>query len=287
MSALPTPIVIDDSMSPPPVSDDERSSSSESDYDADGGDDAIDSPLVFSASANDSVREHRHKEQRGASRLRRYAMASFVCVTGIVLVVAGIMEIVAAERERKYGWELGVCHIVQDFGHNDSQCIYFGAQLAGSTDSPVLCAVPAAISSSASFTEPPACHGPELDKEIEHWRSIRSGTDVECLVPTASHYAVSLETCVAATTGGHSIAAVVWRTWIERLVYLTRTPREGTAATEAITGLRTKTGIGLTVAGALIIAIVVACVCFCCQPPAPAVFARRRHQRRMAAHKMY
>lgn len=289
MTALPTPIVInDDSMSTLASDhddDDDREhlSSSEDEYDADNAE--VDSPLFFNA--NDDVRQRRRKEERAVPRLRRYAAAGFLYVMGIILACAGIMEIIAAERERKHGWELAVCHIEQDFGHNDSQCIYFGARLAGNKDSPVLCAVPASISASASFIEPPACHGDTFDNEIAHWRSIRSGSDVECLVPTSIGYAVSLQTCVASTTGGHSVAAVVWRTWIERLVYLTRTPREGIAATEAITGLRTKTGIGLLAVGSIVIVGITVCVCLCCQPPAPVVFARRRHDRRMATHKMY
>lgn len=276
----------DDAITASPLIDNNDSSSSGS---GDSGSDDDDDDDEYHRAVDEAVAADIAKRHT-TRRLRRYAVAAIGYIIGAVLVVGGVTEMIAAEAERRSGWSLGACHVVHDFGHNDSECLYFGARPVGATTQQQggpFCAVPAAIAASTSFAHPPACHRDTDPADVAHWRSIRPGTDVECLVPAATHYTVRLSTCIAATTGGHSVTAIVWRTWVERLVYLTRTPREGTAAVEAITSLRTKSGIGLIVAGTLAMAVVTVCVCYCCRPPSPTAVARRRYSHRMAAHKMY
>ena len=271
-------------------------SASESDDDDDDDDDD-DAPTNVAAAAGglddyiDVPPGVERDERLRAKAVRRWSLSCIGCIVGLVLVVGGVFEIIAAEHERRHGWQLTVCHVVNDFGHNDSQCIYFGARPQHIVNASTLCAVPASIASSTSFIDPPACHGQRVvadaAPEVEHWRSVSANTEVECHVPASSFSAVTLSTCVASTTSGHSVAAIVWRTWIERLVYLSRTPREGAAAIEAVTNIRMRTGFSLLAAGAGILAVVTGCVCVCCRPASPRTVARRRHRSRMAAHKMY
>jgi hypothetical protein len=258
-------------------------------------DDDDDDELVSSSSSSDEetspgrymLEQPRAEPYPGMARLRRWAMATILYVVAGAMLAGGLAEVIAAETERQTGWKLSLCRVSHDFGHNDSECIYFGVTVLSPTVATRLCAVPATIAASSSFQDPPACHHLGADAAaLTYWRNLREGADVECLVPTVTRAAVSLETCISSSTGGHTVAAIVWRTWIERLVYLTQTPREGIAAIEAITQLRTHTGIGLCVGGALLLALVTAAICCCCPPPA-SLSPTVRRQRHMAAAKMF
>jgi hypothetical protein len=232
---------------------------------------------------DEAIREQRRAHASWANRLRRWALASMCFLVCAALVAVGVAEMIAAEIERQHGWTLTSCHVVNAFGHNDSHCVYFGAMTAAS---PVpMCAVPATIASSVSFMEPPACHGNATPDaaDVAYWRSVRESNIVECFVPSDVRYGVALSTCVASTTGGHTVAALVWRTWLERLVYLTRTPREGLAAIESITAVRTRTGIALASVGALGLFVLIVLVRRFCAVPN---ITERRRTARMAQHKI-
>ena len=254
------------------------------------------SPLIIAAAADDDVYSDDDDEEEISSDedieplapapktttrlLRRWALVALCYVGALALAVGGLAEIMAAEHERTHGWQLGMCHIEGDFGHNDSSCIYFGTRpIGGVADDVVLCAVPASVAAAAtSLDQPPACHDESAD--VTYWRSVRAGAEVECSVPLARASAVPSATCVAATTGGHSVTAIVWRMWIERLVYLSRTPREASAAIEKISAFRSRVGFGLLASGIGLGLLVTACLRACCRPPSV-------RTRRMAAHKMY
>jgi hypothetical protein len=211
-----------------------------------------------------------------------------------------VLEAVHAEYERRHGWTLQLCRVETAFAHNDTACTYFGARpLDGSTTTtssavvePTPCAVPASIALATHIAEPPACHGStpvdeRLGAEVAYWRSLAERAEVECYVPTSRARTVTLDACAASTAAGHSATAAVWRVWLERLVYLTRTPREGAEAIERIAALRTRAAGALVVGALLLCAVDAACVYCCCRLPSVRTLARRRRAHRAAEHKMY
>lgn len=261
-----------------------------------GSDNDVDGPAapIWTASSpratsfnDDDVYAERLKRESFRNKLRRWFVSGIVLAAGIACIFAGAAEMMAAERERQHGWMLQQCTVTYDFAHNDTECIYFGVHVP---DGKELCAVPAAIASASSFLDPPACHGTgsrASDSDIAYWSQVAVNATVSCLVPTRDTSAVALTACVAATTGGRNVASIVWRTWIERLVYLVRTPREGASAIEAISTIRIRTGAILLFVGLVVVVLTLLCVCYCCAPPALMKAQRRHRARRMAAHKVY
>lgn len=222
----------------------------------------------------DTVRAERRANDKSANRLRGKTAIAFLFIGALVFIVAGASEIVLAEKERKDGWVHTTCHISHDFSYNDSACIYFGVT-TGISGNNTLCAVPATIASKASFLDPPACNSPATE-DVVYWRSLRAGANVECFVPKDVYYAVTARTCISTTTSGHGLAAIVWRTWIERLVYIMRTSSEGAVAIEAVLSIRKRTGEIVMAVGIVIMLIVGIIVRqFCCM------------EQRMASDKVY
>jgi len=215
-----------------------------------------------------------------------------VSIVGIILLVSGVVETSGAENERKNGWQLTTCLIEANYGANDTNCIYFSvtANVPQYSDMK-LCAVAGALAEEAWFFEPPACsHLNRADAaEVYYWSRLGK-IQVECYVPIDA--ALSADACVH-TVVTHGVSSAVWRSWIDRFVYLVRRPREGATAIERVTATRLNTGIVLIIFGLLIIAFGQLCMCervfssmihFCCSSPANVQrFYRRRHA---VAHKL-
>ena len=229
-----------------------------------------------SSSEEEEAVVYNHDVDEYAHRLRGTAAAAFILVGALVLAVVGVTEIVAAENERRHGWIIGMCRITHDTSRNDSHCIYFGVTNSDMHPNATLCAVPASIAADASFVAPPACHGPD-SADVAYWQSLSVGTEVECLVPASKQYTVPATLCMLSTASGHGVASIVWRTWIERFVYLTRTPREGAAAIEAISATRNTVGTVLLGIGATSFVAVIVVVYLCSSS----------QDGRMARHKIY
>ena len=204
-------------------------------------------------------------------------------IVALILIVVGAAETGSAEHERLHGWQRTMCMVEHNYGaHNDSTCIYLSVIHQNRS----LCAVPASIAARAWFHEPPACNGFEgVDKShLDYWRSIRSAL-VECLVPDV---AVDANRCLDATTS-RSVGAAVWRSWIDRFVYVVRYPRDGDAALSNVTAPRRGVGLGVLIGGGVVLCI--ACICVFHRSGAralarasPSRIYRERHARR---HKMY
>ena len=206
------------------------------------------------------------------------------------LILTGFCEIIGAENERTHGWTETLCTITQNYAQNDSMCVYFSVETVvpldrhhGGGGAPAtavnLCAVPASVTSQAWFHEAPACS--HLDRaerhDLEYWRSV-GAEHVKCLVPVppyGSNTPVSAAQCVnAVTTAG--VASIVWRTWIDRIVYLIRTPREGSAALENVLAARLGSGTLLLIVGAILLALSCALTFNSCLLPAMHAVAAQR-----------
>lgn len=237
------------------------------------------------------------------------ALLLFLALAGLI---SGICLLTKAEGDRLHGWRQSRCRIVRNFahGHNvttspfDNVCVYFSveevgkaAEDAGGTDragaKPPLCAVPASIAGRGGLVDPPACANlPTEDLlAVDYWKIVADRSEVECMVP--AHSGVPADRCVAtATTGGPG--AALWRTWLDRFVYLVRDPREATDALHVATRVQRSGGAGLIVAGGLLFPLAVAamflraagrCLSSCHQGHRRLRNARAR--RYAEAHKMY
>lgn len=219
-----------------------------------------------------------------------------IVAAGLIMTFFGAIEISSAEHERRDGWTLTTCQIKHNYGANDTQCIYFSVVPNLETfDNRLWCGVPGVLASEAAFHEPPACsHLNRADAEdIQYWRSL-GNAQVECYVPTGvGHGPVSSEQCTtAAASRGPS--AVVWRSWVDRFVYLVRRPREAAQAIESVTRPRLSTGVALLIIGLGVFALGTCCACNRCvssvthaiasHPPRINRYYQRRHAER---HKLY
>jgi len=184
----------------------------------------------------------------------------------LATIIVGVCEVSNAEHERKYGWAMSTCTIEKNYAHNDTMCIYFSVMQVGEGRADSVCAVPARITSEAWFHEAPACsYLNRVDRdEVEYWRQLPVNTQIECLIPVGdSHSVVSREQCVnSVVTRGP--AAIVWRSWIEHMVYLLRTPREGAIALDQVTGVRRILGASMIIIGTIVLLLAALCACNKC-----------------------
>jgi len=192
-------------------------------------------------------REHAfHSYDREHERQRRILLriGIAICFVGATLCVGGGVEFSLAENERLHGWRLSLCQIEKNHANASQQCVYFTVE----HEQRHLCAVPSTIAREARFHEPPACQSqqtPVDEREIERWRAV-GARSVECLVPVANP--VVAAQCVASTTST-SYGAVVWRSYVERLVYLNDSPVDGSDALTNVTSMRRGTALAFIVAG--------------------------------------
>jgi hypothetical protein len=196
----------------------------------------------------------------------------------VTLLIVGIVMVSQAEGDRLHGWRQTSCRIGRNFAqHNATEftsvCVYFsvsevvaGAGKAGGNgtqqDDDEWCAVPASIAGRGGLTDPPACSNlPTRDAlDVDYWRIVQSNHTVECLVPArrdGDSGKIPADRCVAtATSSGPGPA--LWRTWLDRFVYLVRDPREATEALASATRIQRGAGIGLIIAGGLLFPVAVA-----------------------------
>lgn len=205
------------------------------------------------------VRGQRLRRQERRKYFFAKLAGSFFLLASIALFIAGIVVVNAAEGDRLHGWRQTRCVISRNYGdfadnathalEDGNVCVYFTVQEAGKgADSPDLCAVPASVAARGSLSTPPACSDLSTrDKlDVDFWRIVERQRTMECFVPV--HSTVPAERCVtSATTGGPG--AAIWRTWLDRLVYLVRDPREGVEALHAATSVQQNTGIALFFCG--------------------------------------
>ena len=293
--ATPTQHTIDALMSAAVVNADSSSSESGDDerarividqYQPDADSDVEDQTLRVQARA-----QRKRMEESVRRRPIMWCGLAF-SVIGIVLIGIGIIEVSLAESERKHGWQLTTCLIETNYGANDTNCIYFSVTAnVPQYDTNKLCAVAGALAEEAWFFEPPACS--HLDRadavEVEYWSRL-GRIQVECYVPVER--ALSADACVHSVVT-HGVSSALWRSWIDRFVYVVRRPREGATAIERVTAPRLNAGIMLSIAGALTVGVGMLFLCervfssliyFCCASPTRVQrYYRRRHT---AAHKI-
>jgi len=215
----------------------------------------------FEEATRRRVREQRLRRQDKRKQVFAKAAGAFFLLASIAFFVAGIIVLNEAERDRMHGWRQTRCVISRNYGdfadntthpvEDGNVCVYFTVQEAGKgADSPDLCAVPASVAARGSLSDPPACSDlstrDQLD--VDFWRIVERQKQMECFVPMKN--AVPAERCVtSATTGGPG--AAIWRTWLDRMVYLVRDPREGVQALHAATSIQQQTATALFFCGGL------------------------------------
>jgi len=251
-------------------------------------------PRVLSRSRQYVRNQRLRMEEEVRSRPIK-ACGFLTMIVAVSMLVAGSVEVSGAHHERRHGWVLTTCMISHNY-HNDTECIYFTVtpNLAG-FDGRSLCAVPAAIASEAWFYEPPACsHLNRADADdIVYWREL-GNTQVECYVPINDALGpIDADVC-AASASNRGPSAVVWRSWVDRFVYLVRRPLEGSGAIEAVTRPRMNAGMGLITTGFLVLIAGLCCAFNRCvvsathavasQPPRINRYYQHQHA---VNHKLY
>ena len=205
------------------------------------------------------VEEHYDACKRREARIRRLASEEerkgrgwrvfgfFLLVLSFAGIVTGTCLVASAEKERLHGWRQSTCTISRNYAmHNVTEfsniCVYFSVSMTNGSDVKEFCAVPASIAGRGNLIDPPACSNlPSHDRrDIEFWRILAGSESVECLVPETSM--IPADRCVAAaTTAGPGSA--IWRTWLDRFIYLVRDPREATEALRVATEVQRTSGI--------------------------------------------
>ena len=204
------------------------------------------------------ARASRERVEAHARATTRLVCAISCFMVGVVLMVVGAAMVAAADGERLHGWREATCTILRNYDDDqknttefENVCIFFSVVIAGNDNDMSFCAVPAGMASRGGFADPPACADlsarDELD--VQYWR-LTNGSRIECLVPTSG--TIPAHRCIAAaTTAGPG--AALWRTWIDRFVYLVRDPREGTAALQAAVALQRNGGVALLACGSILL----------------------------------
>jgi len=293
---------------------DEHSSSSESSEssDSDDGyleDEELDADDVEFISASDFLPSAAAAAAASSAavlsqRVRRQLVCAGCSFLALALLLAGLLEIVAAEDEARHGWRRSLCRIVHPdnntsaVGEAEGQCMFVPvvpvlAQIIepnGTTlDAPTKCGVPASITSVPSLAAGElACDADAAD--VAYWRARPHHANVECRVPVRLQYALDASVCAApplahAAAPHERLASYFLWTAPERFVYLERTRAEGDRALRALAAARqTHACVQVALGGAALCALALAAYCWC--PPATctrrkivSVFERRGARR--------
>lgn len=216
----------------------------------------------------EQVEEHYDACRRREARVKRYeaqearkgrywqVFGFFLLLMAAAGIIIGGCVLGSAERDRLHGWRQTTCIVSRNYAaHNVTEfanvCVYFSVNVHGSNETLEWCAVPASIAGRGHLADPPACSDlSSHDRlDIDYWRIVSGSVTVECLVPKDSM--IPADRCVAAaTTGGPGPA--IWRTWLDRFIYLVRDPREATEAVYVATQVQRTTGIVLIAVGCVI-----------------------------------
>lgn len=212
----------------------------------------VDSDEEVIDAVDDDIREYHPVPEPPRGKCFWWQMRCLCCLVTLLCLILGPSLIADASEARLEGWRLSECVVQYRFPHDNltNMCIYLSVQEIGSSDN--LCAVPAELARGSSFRDPPACR--QLDKVDKHalqrWAS-KKGDRVTCYLP-ANESVIPATQCAAVATAD-DLSGALWRAWLGRVVYLVEDHADAIQAFKIATAPEMYAGIGLTVAGSLLI----------------------------------